>query len=128
MTLDEKSAEGRESAMSAPIVTPSYEDPQRLMVPAQGLVGPSASGVGVGDGVHEIQISRGLSLDGVARTLTPPPSTTSDKFGSTPSLMSQNPYDGLAPPDLTPELPVNPFGTPPASEINVAGRGAWGRG
>lgn len=125
MTLDEKSAEGRESARSGSALALSYEDPQRLMTPTQGLIVGDISGMGVGTATGGNAL-RGLSIDGVARTLTPPPSTTSDKFASTSSL-DQNPYDGMAPPEPMPDLPVNPFGTPPGSDSNIAGRGAWGR-
>ncbi|KIM27825.1 hypothetical protein M408DRAFT_159595 [Serendipita vermifera MAFF 305830] len=129
MTLDEKSTEGRESALSGPTFgAMSYEDQQLLGLPAQANMGGFA-GVGSGGGsvapvVPEPRNDPMTSMEGVARTLTPPPSNASDKFGSTSSI-DQNPYDGLAPPTPAPGFPTNPFGTPPASDSNLAGKGAW---
>lgn len=131
MTLEEKSVEGRDSPIASSGIATSYEDLHGLAIPHQG-----PGGMGVGDtaegslpvadaGVHEPVAPRGLSID-VARTLTPPTSATTDKFGSAPSFLDQNPYDGIAMPEPTANYHADPFRTPLADDNNLAGRGAWG--
>jgi len=132
-TLDEKSAEEGGSTTSSSTVMPPHEYPQRAAVPSQSLgggwVGSGSRGAATGAGGYGLGPAppQGLSIDSTARTLTPPPSSASGRFVTTPASVDTNPYDGIAELSPAPNAFTDPFSTPPAETANLAGRGAWAR-